>query len=89
MEISSLPAHSLFVFCGDVLEECLLMVDSLVSYKTSSIVLMWKFLIYTALLTRMNSVKLIYLDFDQFIVTGSSELEKPLLIALSGEKEVV
>lgn len=43
----------------------------------------------TALLTRMNSVTLIYLDFDQFIVTGSSELEKPLLIALSGEKEVV
>ncbi|KAL9339530.1 hypothetical protein Peur_068545 [Populus x canadensis] len=39
--------------------------------------------------SRINSVKLIYLDFDQFIVTGSSELEKPLLIALSGEKEVV
>jgi hypothetical protein len=37
----------------------------------------------------MNSAELIYLDFDLFIVTGSSELEKPLLIALSGEKEVV
>lgn len=43
----------------------------------------------TALLSRMNSAELIYLDFDLFIVTGSSELEKPLLIALSGEKEVV
>lgn len=43
----------------------------------------------TALLSRMNSAELIYLDFDLFIVTGSSELEKPLLIAVSGEKEVV